>query len=360
MQRLSVYCLIGGSFILALHFAVQHAMPRPMAPEAPYVFVGLFGICPALLWLWVTSYVLVIDERGVSRFRLWCWKSLWTWEAFRSGKIVFDGVQGHFIWRERPLWDRWLPLAFSQADSDLLLETTRQLMPEEAWLPNLATRITLPHPEKIKLRLFLTDVQVTRLGYQVLGGNQSPKSWSDVTEFRVERTNLGRDSSYRIKITLPVGRPLSGLMTVLWLEADKPLCPSSAPSEEWLIHLQSLVPPHLWKYFRTDGKLQSREEGEFRLARDYRELRSCWQMFLLVLAAFTAMAVTFVPKMIDLWNTPYMPLIWKLIGVAVPALYLLTLPLLMLGLSYFRRQQLLLQMAQTRQEMAALPASHEP
>jgi hypothetical protein len=62
----------------------------------------------------------------------------------------------------------------------------------------------------------------------------------------------------------------------------------------------------------------------------------------------------FVPKMLDWWNTPFLPLGWKIAGVALLLLTSFMLPLILIAVSRDVRRISLGQQAIIEQEMAAL------
>ena len=96
------------------------------------------------------------------------------------------------------------------------------------------------------------------------------------------------------------------------------------PRLDWAHRLASLVPPRCWQVFQTFGDLQSRADGEFRLAHWQKNLTTARRLQpWLPLAFLAAGGCVFAPKLVACWNAQFFPAWWKPVALACLALVML-------------------------------------
>jgi hypothetical protein len=358
-RRCCGYLVIGGLLSLALAYYLPKPNAQPLDPAGVAAGIFLGGIAPALLWLYATTYRLMLDERGLSRRRLWWW-TLWPWEAFIAGKITLDAGRGRLTWRERPLWDRWLmPVFLAPQHVEFLFETVRRVVPEKCVLKPSGVVLPPEEPGEVTLRMIFTQrLKIDRAGCHRLGRNGHTLAWNEITEFRIEQTRHNTSDLYRLAITSRDRRDswvqiYSVSMQGITIRA------SAAGDDAWVKRLQLLVPAACWKYFRIQGDLQSREEGEFRLRHFRKRLKVIARFRLLGWGFLPFSAWVFVPKIIGAWNGPFLPLGWNLIAAGIGLTVMLQPTVMMLGLTWHLRHECEHQMRETCQSMAELAADEE-
>ena len=85
---------------------------------------------------------------------------------------------------------------------------------------------------------------------------------------------------------------------------------------DWPQRLASLTPPRCWQVFQTVGDLQSRAEGEFRLAHWRKKLTMARRMRTVLPPLCLALSgLCFVPKLVACWNAPFFPPWWKAVAL---------------------------------------------
>ncbi len=96
------------------------------------------------------------------------------------------------------------------------------------------------------------------------------------------------------------------------------------PRLDWAHRLASLVPPRCWQVVQTFGDLQSRADGEFRLAHWHKNLTTARRLQPWLPLAFLAAGVwVLAPKLVVCWNAQFFPAWWKAVALACLALVML-------------------------------------
>lgn len=349
-RRCCLYLMVGGWTCTGLAIYLRLWMGNPIDAAAA-LLTCIFCIAPIALWSAVSSYRLMLDEWGLCRRRLGVW-TRWPWEAFVDGKVSID--RGAFTYADRPIWDRWLTTEFlSPGDRAFVQDVIESIAPAAS---RVEGRRLKPAGEVREVTLGLViakKLRITVAGCELLGRHGRTLPWNDVMECRLEGVKQGKHVVYQLTITPRQGEPLCGSLNRVDLPGVT-LVPHLAGHDEWVVHLQSLVPDRCWKYLRTWGELRSVEEGEFRRNHWDRQLRIMRCFEVLGWSALPICAAIFVPKMINAWNMPFLALIWKLVFLACAALMIVQPTVLLCCVAQSLRRHFRKQLAANEREIAAL------
>jgi hypothetical protein len=347
-RRCLIYLAIGGWLCLLLAALVPR---RPVDPIGASLSVLIAGVLPGIAWLIATTYLVRIDEQGISRRRLGFW-TLWPWEDCVAGKVQFRVADG-WIWlsnSNRPLWDRiWPALAFLEpTDLQFLLELIHQQTPTSA----SSDQVAIPFVAQVELNLFpFRRLTLSQEGciWQRTG---MKLAWNQIESLRIQRFRSKSQDRYEFALKAQ-GRGNYGVVTKV-RRSDEWIEPRTDEHELWLAQLQQLVPPEKFTYVRSHGELRSLEEGEYRLKNLADQLRAMGWFEVIGWGSMVASFIFFVPKMLDWWNTPFLPLGWRIAGVVLILLTSLMPPLILIAVSRHVRRISLGQQAIIEQEIAAL------
>ncbi len=350
--RRSCHYLVAGSWACIGLLIIQRLWFGQPLDAGIVPLALLFGIVPVMLWVLVSTYRLRLDEWGLSRRRLGIW-TRWPWEAFIEGKVSID--RQFFIQESRPIWDRSITTAFlPAADSAFVQEIVESIAPEECRLEGRRLKLKLGEVTEATLGLVVArKLRVTASGCELLGPSGKSRPWDDVTEFRLEGATEGKHNIYRLKITPREGEPLRGTLNRVELPGVS-LVPHMTGHDEWVVHLQSLVPERYWKYLRTWGEVRSIEEGEFRRVRWNKQIESMRSIQRMGLAFTLLLAAIFVRKVINGWNNPFLPLGWKLVVVGCLAVLIVKPAVLICFLALTMQRRLRERLAENERDLAAL------
>ena len=350
-RRCLIYLAIGGWLCLLLAALVPR---RPVDPIGASLSVLIAGVLPGIAWLIATTYLVRIDEQGISRRRLGFW-TLWPWEDFQQGRVRLKEKDGWLTNTSRPLWDRWwLSLPFlERCEVEFIEELVRQQCP----VNSAASEPALLHVSEVEV----SEVELIQLFFRHLVINRdgclwkrSGKLilWSEVSNVRIERRRMKSQDGYYLTLVAN-GQRFTG--PVHWFRrADAWIATVQDEDEIWLAQLQQLVPPEKFTYVRSHGELRSTEEGEYRLKLLADQLRAMGWFEVIGWGSMVASFIFFVPKMLDWWNTPFLPLGWRIVGVVLILLTSLMPPLMLIAVSRHVRRISLGQQAILEQEIAAL------
>jgi hypothetical protein len=345
-RRCLLYLAIGGWLCLLLAALVPR---RPVDPVGVALGILIAGILPSTAWLIATGYRVRIDEQGIARRRLGFW-TLWPWEDFQQGHVRFHEKDGWLTNTNRPLWDRWwLSLPFLEpVEGEFVQELVRRQCPEK---PTAIEPALLDVAEVELIQFFFWHLVITHDGclWKLTG---MLLRWSEMTSLRIERRRVKSQDCYELTIVTPDQKhwgPVNRLR-----QAGRWMSPRQDEDELWIAQLQQLVPPEKFTYVRSHGELRSREEGEYRVKNLADLARAMWWFQVIGWGSMVASFLFFVPKMLDWWNTPFLPLGWKIAGVALLLLTSFMLPLILIAVSRDVRRISLGQQAIIEQEMAAL------
>jgi hypothetical protein len=344
-RRCLLYLAIGGWLCLLLAALVPRG---PVDPVGALLSVLIAGVLPGIAWLIATTYLVRIDEQGIARRRLGFW-TLWPWEDFQQGRVRLHEKDGWLINTGRPLWDRWwLSLSFFEPNEMKFIE---ELVRRQCPATPVSEPAQLDVSEVELIQLFFRHLVITHDGCLF---KRSGKLilWSEVSSVRIERRRVKSQDCYEL-IIVAQGQKFRG--PVNWFrQAGRWLSPRQDEDELWLVQLQQLVPPEKFTYVRSHGELRSVEEGKYRLKNLADLTRAMGWFEVIGWGGMVASFIFFGPKMLDWWNTPFLPLGWRIAGVVLILLTSLMPPLILIAVSRHVRRISLGQQAIIEQEIAAL------
>ena len=355
-RRSCLYLVVGGWLVIGTMLFVGVGMGNPIDTR---IWPGLIilGLATIALWLYVTTYRLRLDEWGLSRRRFWCW-TLWPWESFAKGEILVDKLLYKF--QARPLWDRYVVAIYlPEVDQRFLQDVVERTVPAECLMEGHRLKLSVEKVSEVTLRLILfRKLRVSAQGCELV--SRVMWRWEEVSEFRIEarKTGEGKDVYYLI-LTGKDDSEFRGYINHVSLPGVS-IVPHMAGHDEWIPHVQALVPHRCWQYLRMKGELQSLEEGEFRLAQWKNPMRFIrW----IEIAGWVSLPFTiflFGQGMIAWWNIPFLALGWKLLFTIILLLMMVILPLLICGMARYQQRRFRQKVDEVNQEIAAFlkPQGH--
>src|SRR5258706_1320509 len=237
LRRSCLYLVFGGWLVIGTMFFVRAVMGNP--PDAR-IWPGLilFGLGPILLWSYVATYRVRLDEWGLSRRRLWWW-TLWPWESFAAGEVSFFVRKAILARSKSPIWNRWMVLGFfKRPENEFLREALRRVIPPEKW--HEGERLELP-TEQVKeaiVGLVLTrKLRVDHDGCAVLWKNGELIPWKHITLFRVAKSQHKDMNVFRIEIQVRDRSPITGHVNSVTLNG-KSVGSIARGEESWTSRLQ--------------------------------------------------------------------------------------------------------------------------
>jgi hypothetical protein len=195
----------------------------------------------------------------------------------------------------------------------------------------------------------------------LLGSRGWSLNWDDVTEFRLEGTKQGKHNIYRLTITPRDGNPLRGTLNHVALPGVS-LVPHMTGHDEWVVHVQRLVPERCWKHLRTWDELRSVAEGEFRRDHWNKQIRMMRWFQIIGWSFLPLCAAVFVPKMINAQNMLFLPMGWKLVFIGCIALMIVKPTVMFVALAVHLKRGFQEHLETNEQNMAALEGElpHDP
>jgi hypothetical protein len=326
--RCCIYLMVGGWISIGLAYALRQ---QPWVPSGVAIGISILCLTPLLLFLYVSTYRIVLDERGIARRRLFWW-TLWPWEDLAAGHIRRSDTGYTLIHRQRPWWDRWLvPDLLPSDEIRFLSEVVAETSPSQAPL-------TKPvHEMRLKWHVFPQPLLINQAGCQL--ASQEWLLWENIAEFRLQDSlNEGR-THRRLCITMADGTCHSKLLReIAWNETT--IDPVYNWDLTWIAVLQSVVPVRCWKHFRLEGELQSVEEGEYRLQLNTQRIQAsrvpeiaAWLWLLLY-------GIKIAPGLPRVWNDPFLGPGWKILLTALAVFMLGSMPAVVQVIAWQTRKRL--------------------
>ena len=350
-RRCCLYLIVGGWVCGSVAMYLRAMNGLPLEPVALVFTFFVFGLAPAFLLTYVATYRLRLDEWGLARRRLWWW-TLWPWESFEAGKVTVDKLL--YINKTRPLWDRYIVAAYLAEDGQEFLQGVIEgTVPAECLLEGRRLKLSVEKVSEVTLRLILTrQVKVNELGCELAGQNTSWR-WENILEFRIEAKKTGEgNDAYYLTVTPRSGSEIRGYINQVSLPGVA-VVPHMAGHDEWVPHVQSLVPIRCWKYLRMKGELQSREEGEFRITQWKKQLRFMRWIEISGWLIFPFAIVMFGRGILVWWNIPFLGLGWKLLITTISLSMMIKFPLLICGMARYQQSPLQRKIDETNQQIEA-------
>jgi hypothetical protein len=355
-RRSSLYLLLGLTAAGLVAFALQGEKPGDAAVQGIVICLLVAGAF--WLWLHVQTWRLRIDSTGLARRRLGMW-SCWKWRHFSDGHVRVGDSPLSFSNSARPWWDRWLNLEYVEPEAAAkklanLLRTLTPSLPEES---NPAEAV----PGEITLGLGccsrLGQVQFTARGIELRRGRQLRWiEWDDVAILRLVREQVNRAIATRLELRPRGDDPVIGSVCSVRIDGQRILA-IGARKADWPWRLEGLAPSRCWEVFRTVGDLQSRAEGEFRLAyyrkklAVTRRLRAVLPPLLLALGG-----AVFIPQLIAGWNAQFFPASWKAVALGCTALMMVQPAFMVWAILHFTGQHLVRKLRETETELSRFHA----
>ncbi|NLF67747.1 MAG: hypothetical protein GX575_01695 [Candidatus Anammoximicrobium sp.] len=326
-RRCSLYVVVG--------FTLVTVLVAVLPPQRAWWPMGLIlGPC-VLLWLYVQSWRLRIDRTGLARRRLGVW-STWTWSQFADGTVQATDSPLSFRCPTRPWWDRWLHLEFADADvATRVARFCRSLMPVPTAESDAATAVSAPTEATIGFGIF-RRLRLTAQGIELQDRRETGQyDWDAVLTFRLVRRIVQHGVVNRLELHVQGMSDVRGQINSVVIDGQR-IGTIGKRQMEWASRLSSLVPPRCWQVFQTFGDLQSRADGEFRLAHWRKSLTTVrrWQPWLPL--AFLALgAWGCVPKLVACWNAQFVPPWWKAVALVCLTLVMLWPAVICWALLYY-------------------------
>ncbi len=314
-RRCSLYVVVG--------FTLVTVLVAVLPPQRAWWPLGLIlGPC-VLLWLYAQSWRLRIDRTGLARRRLGVW-STWTWSQFADGTVKATDSPLSFRCPTRPWWDRWLLLEFVDADVAVrVARFCRSLMPVPTAESDPTAVGPVPTEATIGFGIF-RQLRLTAQGIELKDRRETRQhDWDAVLTLRLVRKIVERTVVNRLELQVQGISDVRGQINSVVIDGQR-IGTIGKRQLEWAHRLSSLVPPRCWQVFQTFGDLQSRADGEFRLAHWRKNLTTArrWQPWL-PLAFLAAGGYVFTPKLVACWNAQFFPPWWKAVALACLALVML-------------------------------------
>lgn len=131
---------------------------------------------------------------------------------------------------------------------------------------------------------------------------------------------------HRLELQLRGGETISGRVNSVRIDAQRIWAVGNRRAD-WPQRLASLTPPRCWQVFSTFGDLQSRAEGEFRLAHWRKKGTTARRMRAVLPPACLALSGwAFIPKLVVAWNVQFFPPWWKAVALVCLALTMVVPP----------------------------------
>ncbi len=341
--RCCIYLMVGGWITIGLAFAVRQ---QPWVLSGVAIGIGILCLTPLLLFLYVSTYRIVLDERGIAR-RRFLWWTLWPWEDFAAGHIRRSDTGCTLIHRQRPLWDRWIvPDLLRSNEVQFLLELVAEASPASTAKQDQSTLEI-----RLKWHVFPQSLLLNQAGCQL--SSEEWLLWENIAEFRLQDSlNEGR-THRRLCITMADGTYHSKVLReVAWNETI--IVPDRHWDLTWIAVLQSLVPARCWKHFRLEGELQSFEEGDYRLHQNASQAQATRVLDGFAVLFVALQVARFAPNVPRFWNDPFLGLGWKILIVMLTVTYISLLPGLLVALNWQKRKRLRASRMEIEQQIAAL------
>ncbi len=307
---------------LAVGFTLVKALAAVLPPQrTPWPMGFILGPC-ILLWCYVQSWRLRIDRTGLSRRRLGGWTT-WTWSQFADGTVQPTDSPLSFRCPIRPWWDRWLHLEFVETDvAKRVARFCSSLMPTAA-ASDPGKDVPIPAEIIIGLAVF-RQLRVTAQGIELKDRHETRQlGWEAVSRFRLVRSLNDRTVLNRLELPLQDGKEIHGAIASVVIDGQR-IRTISKRRLDWTHQVSLLVPMRCWQVFQTFGELQSRAEGEFRLAYWQKKLTTVRRWHPWAPLAFLAGTIcVLVPKFVAGWNDPFLPPWWKAVALACLTLAML-------------------------------------
>lgn len=354
-RRCCLYLAAGGALVVAL----LPVLPRP--GNAPLPFENLVGailvgvVAPLMAWAYLTIWRLRIDERGFSRRRLGIW-TCWPWDLLASDQVTFDKHHGILWTNVRPWWDRMLGIAVVEpADLPYIYDVIDGLARPVAVQAN-EEAISLSRAQSVTIRSLLGhQLKVTAVGVEVGSGKRTTSYlWNEITEFCLTREPVKHAVATRIELACKSGKRVKHDVTFLRID-DQRVGKPHVERPAWLASLKHLVPALQWRCYRTWGGLESFDEGVFRLRHfSKRHTIFAWMKWLAAPVALVFASLIFVPKLIDMWNDPFLVGPWKPIALVCAGLTMVIQPLLLWLIAHTGQQGFQKRIVETKAELETL------
>lgn len=350
-RRCCLYVVLGFSLVAALGPVLQPAQPWGLV-----ACVAVFVVVAAVFWLYLQTWRLRIDRTGLARRRLGLWSS-WTWHHFAAGQVRTGESPLSFRCAARPWWDRWLFLEIVAPEAAVteLARLLRSLIPPPPAEMDRTQAVAVP--AEIKIGLWLAgDLQLTAQGLAYRRGRDSRwLSWDDVLTLRLIRERVQKAIAHRLELQPRVGAAISGRVSSIRIDGRR-IWAIGQRHADWPLRLQALMPPRCWQVFQTEGDLQSRAEGEFRLAHWRQKLTVARRIRNLLPPLFLALSgLCFVPKLIACWNAQFFPAWWKGVALACLALTMVMPSFLIWVFPHDAAQIFERKLRETEEELSRLP-----
>lgn len=347
-RRCSLYVVVG--------FTLVTVLVAVLPPQRAWWPLGLIlGPC-VLLWLYVQSWRLRIDRVGLARRRLGVW-STWTWSQFADGTVKATDSPLSFRCAARPWWDRWLHLEFVDADVAVrVARFCRSLMPVPMAESGAATAVSAPTEATIGFGVF-RRLRLTAQGIELTDRRETRQhDWDAVLTFRLIRRTVQHGVVNRLELHVQDMGDVRGQINSVVIDGQR-IGTISKRQLEWANRLSSLVPPRCWQVFQTFGDLQSRADGEFRLAHWQKNLTTArrWQPWL-PLAFLAAGGCVFAPKLVACWNAQFFPAWWKAVALVCLALAMLQPAVVCWALLYYTNRAFADRIRETEEVLVRLSA----
>jgi hypothetical protein len=343
---------------LAVGFTLVTALAAVLPPQrAPWPMGFILGPC-VLLWWYAQSWRLRIDRTGLARRRLGVW-STWTWRQFADGTVQASDSPLAFRCPSRPWWDRWLHLEFVDADvAEQVARVCSSLMPAPAATdPGEA----VPVPAEVVIGFgFFRQLRMTAQGIELKDRRETRQlAWQAVSTIRLIRGLVQSTVVNRLELRFQDGSEVHGAVNSVVIDGE-PIRKISKRRLDWSRRISSLVPADCWQIFQTFGELQSRADGEFRLAYWQKKLTAVrrWQPWL-PLALLAAGCYVFAPKLIACWNAQFFPPWWKAVAMACLAVAMLFHAAMVWALLYYLAHAFAATIRRTEQAMERLAAEDD-
>jgi hypothetical protein len=349
-RRSCLYVVIGFILVAALSVLLP-----PARSWGATLGLAVFITAAFWLWLYVQTWRLRIDSTGLARRRLGAW-SYWSWQDFSAGRVQAGDNPLSFRCAARPWWDRWLLLEFAEPDTVAteiarLLGTLIPTPPDEAD-PTRGAAV----PTEVAIGLGLSQrLQLTSQGIEVRRGRESRRfSWDDVRILRLTRERVQHGFLHRLELQLRGGEPISGRVNSVRIDG-RWIWAIGNRHADWPQRLASLTPPRCWQVFQNFGDLQSRAEGEYRLAHWRQKGTSARRMRAVLPPVFLALSGwAFIPKLIVAGNVQFFPPWWKAVALVCLALTIVVPPFAIWAVLHYLARAFARLARETEEELARL------
>lgn len=349
------YVLAGGVLCILL-VCLGPARVGPNQPAVLDHVSALFAMliaAPAIALVYLSNWRLRIDEQGVARQRFGLW-TCWSWEAMERGDVALQ-VNGTLVHSHRPWWDRWLVLDLLNGHD---AEFVRGVVVGMCRPYQIPTAKSASSSSAVTLKLyFLTRLTITAAGVEVSRLiNRQVTPWDRIDYLRCVLEKASGQPLY--VITLHVGGEqtirggLSGVGGSSWYSSRDLVVPT------WQALIAQLAPAGKWQCFRLSGELTSIAEGEYRL-QHWNKWLTFARWFLPLGGISCALLSLWImwPKLLALWNDPFLPRLWKCIGAACIVLIMVQPTVTLWAVICWQRSQIVSLIATTRQRLAEMSAA---